>query len=222
MDSSRVIAGIAIAAGLFYVGTAIKGFHERQRYVEVRGMAEKIVKSDKAVWQLSYSIGAGKFAEVNRLIQEQQPVVRQFLLQKGFKEGEIQKPAPEISEGERNEKPWFCGKQTFIVDTRDVDRVARAVEDIEPLLAAGVMIDSNKATYYFTNLNAIKPEMLRTAAANARQAAEGFAKDANTAVGGIRQASQGLFEINAPLEEYDQSTVMKKVRVVTSMDFYLK
>jgi hypothetical protein len=64
--------------------------------------------------------------------------------------------------------------------------------------------------------------MLKEAAGNARQASEGFAHDANANVGNIKQASQGLFEIQAPLNEYEQSTMMKKVRVVTRMEFYLK
>ncbi len=64
--------------------------------------------------------------------------------------------------------------------------------------------------------------MLKEAAGSARKAAEGFAHDANATVGNIKQASQGLFEIEAPFNEYDQSTVMNKVRVVTRMEFYLK
>ena len=222
MDFSRIIAGLAVGAGLFYVGCAINGFHQRQRIVEVRGVAEKITKSDKAVWKLSYSVRAPEFGQVNRKLHEQLPLVNKFLAAKGFNAKDIQKTAPTISDQEKKGEVRYSGKQTVIVETADVDRVAQATEDIEPLFTAGVLVDENSVSYYYTNLNAIKPEMLKEAAENARKAAEGFAHDANTSVGNIKQASQGLFEVAAPLNEYEQSTIMKKVRVVTRMEFYLK
>ncbi len=66
MDFSRIIAGVAVEAGLFYVGYAIDGFNQRQRFVEVRGVAEKIMKSDKTVWKLSYSVRAPEAPALNR------------------------------------------------------------------------------------------------------------------------------------------------------------
>lgn len=72
--------GLLVAAGLFYVGSAINGFHQRQHYVDVRGVAEKIVKSDKAVWKLSYSVKAPEFRQVNRKLKDQLPLVKKYLL----------------------------------------------------------------------------------------------------------------------------------------------
>src|SRR6266568_2756290 len=101
MDLTRVVAGILVGAGLFYVGSAINGFHKRQQFVEVRGVAEKIVKSDKAVWKLSYSVKATDFTQVNRKLREQLPLVKKYLISKGFNEKDIQKVAPSISEQEK-------------------------------------------------------------------------------------------------------------------------
>ena len=222
MDFSRIISGVLVAAALFYVGFAINGFHQNQRFVEVRGVAEKIVKSDKSVWKLSYSVRSPEFAQVNHKLSEQWPLVKKFLLAKGFQEKDIHKTAPSISDQEKKGEMRYSGKQTVIVETTDVDRVAQATEDIEPLLSAGILADENSVSFYFTNLDAIKPGMLKEAAGSARKAAEGFAHDANATVGNIKQASQGLFEITAPFNEYGESTIMKKVRVVTQMEFYLK
>lgn len=224
MDMSRIIAGVAIAAGLFYVGHAVEGINKRQRFVEVRGLAERTVKSDKAVWQITFATSADNFADLNRQIVPQQEVVKKFILDQGFPETAIQKIAPQVNENPRNAgMQRFSARQTMTVETTDIDRISKVSERIEPLLAAGVRVEVNTVRYYFTALNSIKPDMLREAAANARQAADGFSRDAHAAVGGIKQASQGLFSIGSPLTDYDQeSSIMKKVRVVTRMEYYLK
>jgi len=66
--------------------------------------------------------------------------------------------------------------------------------------------------------------MVAQATANAREAAAQFAKDSRTALGGIRQASQGVFVIlprdQAPgVNESNQ--LQKIVRVVSTVQYFL-
>lgn len=65
--------------------------------------------------------------------------------------------------------------------------------------------------------------MLKEATQSARIAAEEFAKNAGAKVGSIQNAMQGGFSIqdlsDDRLESYD---VNKRVRVVTSITFYLR
>ena len=63
-----------------------------------------------------------------------------------------------------------------------------------------MLVDTGGPTYVFTGLNAIKPQMLAEATVNARAAAEQFAADIDGTLGGIRRASQGIFEI-LPIDE---------------------
>ncbi len=60
--------------------------------------------------------------------------------------------------------------------------------------------------------------MIAEAMKNARNTAENFAKDSNSKVGKIRNASQGYFSIS---NRDAHSPEMKKVRVVTSQQYYL-
>jgi hypothetical protein len=59
----------------------------------------------------------------------------------------------------------------------------------------------------------------------AREAAEQFARDAQSRLGGIRRANQGVFVI-LPRDQApglsEESQLFKTVRVVTSVDYYLK
>jgi hypothetical protein len=61
--------------------------------------------------------------------------------------------------------------------------------------------------------------MIQEANHAARQAAEKFATDSAAKIGSIRHAVQGPFEVN----DVDSSSPDRKiVRVVTTVDFYLK
>ncbi|HEY6412845.1 MAG TPA: hypothetical protein VIX42_04120 [Edaphobacter sp.] len=90
--------------------------------------------------------------------------------------------------------------------------------------------------YRFNGLNALKPDMITEATRNARAAAERFAADSGSHVGAIRSAKQGVFSITAAdgtegeIVAQDEggtgmpnsdSSIMKKVRVVTTVDYYL-
>ena len=91
--------------------------------------------------------------------------------------------------------------------------------------------------YKWTGLNAIKPDMITEATRNARASADRFAADSGSHVGAIRSANQGVFSISAAgpaaasstgddsgpnMAGSADSTVMKQVRVVTTVDYYLQ
>jgi uncharacterized protein len=102
------------------------------------------------------------------------------------------------------------------------------------LLQKGILLTSNPGqglTYKFTGLNSIKPDMITEATRNARAAANRFASDSGSKVGSIRQANQGVFSI-LPADQASESgegggnfagdsSLMKTVRVVTSVQYYL-
>ena len=78
---------------------------------------------------------------------------------------------------------------------------------------------SYPTVYSFTGLNDIKPTMIEEATINARQAAEKFAKDSNSKLGKIKNATQGQFSVS----DRDSNTpYIKNVRVVTNVVYYLK
>jgi hypothetical protein len=73
--------------------------------------------------------------------------------------------------------------------------------------------------YVYTGLEQVKPEMIAEATRDARRAAEQFAADSGSRVGGIRNAQQGLFSI----EDRDPfSPEFKKIRVVTTVQYLLE
>ena len=91
------------------------------------------------------------------------------------------------------------------------------------LLKQGIAITGGdyrySVSYEFTGLNDIKPQMIEEATKNARAAAEKFAKDSDSKLGKIRNASQGQFSIS---NRDGNTPYIKSVRVVTTVTYYLK
>ena len=91
------------------------------------------------------------------------------------------------------------------------------------LLKQGIAITGGdykyNVSYEFPGLNEVKPRMIEEATKNARAAAEKFAKDSDSELGKIRNASQGQFSIS---DRDAYTPYIKSVRVVTTVNYYLK
>lgn len=121
--------------------------------------------------------------------------------------------------------------QTVVVRSSNPAQVLRASQHVAELVNSGVVLSSGGEyggggpTFVFTGLNKLKPGMIGEATARAREAAEQFAHDAKSPLGSIRQASQGVFEI-LPRDQAQgitqESQVAKTVRVVSTVDYFLK
>jgi len=109
--------------------------------------------------------------------------------------------------------------QTVTVFTKNLDLVRKLQETLETDLVNQNILADSYADYQYLGLNDIKPEMIAESLKNARSAADEFAKNSGSKIGKMRTASQGYFEI----ENLDENTPqIKKVRVVTTVEYYLK
>ena len=86
------------------------------------------------------------------------------------------------------------------------------------LLHSGVILENSYISYEYTGLNELKPEMVEEATRNARIVASKFAEDADCKLGSIKSARQGQFEV----ESDEVMPHMRKVRVVTTIEYFLK
>jgi len=113
------------------------------------------------------------------------------------------------------------------VRSNKVALVQNTYPNIGDLVSKGVTFNSygNAVSYVYTKLNEIKPRMLNAAIINAKAAADEFAKTSGAKVGDIRHANQGIFSITAREGDPDSnesSQVNKKVRVVSTIEYFLK
>lgn len=214
------IAGVSIGMG-FYKGRA------RDRYVTVKGLAERDVNADLAIWPISFNVAENDLNALQKGIDTNRETVRQFLLDAGFKAEDLSLSPPKIrdtqsemrGEGATKSPYRYIAQATVTTRTRNVGLVKKTMEESGKLVERGVVPASSSPTeFLFTGLNEIKPAMIEEATRNAREAAEQFAKDSESRVGKIRNASQGFFSI----EDRDRNSPdLKKIRVVTTVEYYL-
>jgi hypothetical protein len=240
------VLGVLLAVGLILggwaLGAQIKATRLADRYVTVRGLVERKVKSDLAIWPLSYKEAGNDLALVYAKSEADKKAILQFLEQMGIQSAEIEVGVVRVVDmqaseyGAANRAPYrYIVEQQITVRTSRVDQVATAAQKTSQLLQKGIVLNSDRGgslTYKFTGLNSIKPDMITEATRNARAAADRFAADSGSQVGSIRQATQGVFSI-LPADQGDSeggeyggyssgSSLMKTVRVVTSVQYYLE
>jgi hypothetical protein len=224
---AALILTIGMIVGGYLLGNGLVRAHHADRAVTVRGLAERDVVADLATWDLSYSEQGGDLADVQARITQDTRAVRAYFERLGFPADALQPAGAGVTQFYDNGQPRVTINQRLQLRTTDIPRARRAVADQFDLVKAGVQLqDGSKMNYSFTKLNDIKPAMVAAATKNARAAAEQFAKDSGTGVGGIKSATQGYFSIQARDGEGGgygvADTPFKKVRVVTTVDFYLR
>lgn len=225
------VAGILSAGmviGGYLLGDGLTRAKESDRSVTVRGLAERDVVADLATWTISYSASAGDLSSAQASVDRDTAAIRAFFEELGFPAEALQPTGVNVSSYVNDGIPTFTVRQRMTLRSTDIERAQRAVRRQFDLVRRGVLLEEGSGmAYTFTKLNDIKPEMVAAATTDARASAEQFAKDSGTGVGGIKRATQGYFEINA--RDGDSGggwgvadTPFKKVRVVTTVDFYLR
>ena len=233
MEKGRFFSGLFVMIGLVILGLmmprAVEKYRSYDRTVNVKGLCEREVMADKVIWPVVYRVMANDIQSVYDQTDRNNAEIVGFLKSGGIDASEITVSVPEISDkyateyGSNDRAYRYIAKNVVTVCTSDVEKVMELMSRQSELLKKGIVSGGNdwenQVEFKYEGLNGIKPEMIEEATKNAREAAEKFAKDSNSRLGKIRTANQGTFTI----ESRDSNTpYIKKVRVVTSVTYYLK
>lgn len=237
-SQSNILIALLMALGVILAGWFIgEGFREGRagdRFVTVKGLSERNVKADMALWPIRFVVAGNDLNTVQRKLQQDRGKIHSFLKEHGISEEGIELQNLEVTDRTAQSyqsgtyKNRFILAQTLMVRSNDVDKIDRASQDIGDLVEAGVILNSDYSgsgpTYLFNSLTELKPEMIAEATKNARSSAQQFARDAGSELGGIRRANQGVFVIlardKAPMLN-EKKQIYKTVRVVSTLDYYL-
>lgn len=226
---ATVIIGLSIIIAAFFVSGGLQSFNSDNRYVSVRGLAEKEVMADLMVWAVRFTATGNDVAGIQTKIDQDQQKIRNFLLQAGFSTDELSNELTTVTDRvaqgwgkEAIESGRYVGEAGVVLRTNKIELAQKILQQSGEVIKLGVTLSNNydgKPTYFYTKLNDIKPEMIAEATKNARAAAEQFARDSDSKVGAIRTASQGLFTVE-PIDQFAKERM--KVRVVTTVEYKLK
>ena len=226
--AASAILAVGLIAGGYLLGDGLTRAREADRSVTVRGLAEKDVMADLATWTISYSSSAFDLNSAQAGIDRDTAAIRAFFKQLGFPDDALQPTGVNVSTGTTDAgDSVYTVRQRMTLRSTDIARAQRAVRQQFDLVRRGVLLEEGSGmAFTFTKLNDITPAMVAEATRDARRSAEQFAKDSATGVGGIKQATQGYFEITSRDGDGGgwgvADTPYKRVRVVTTIDFYLR
>ena len=232
---------LIVAVGLTLAGLAIGvGFarsRQADRYVTVKGISEREVRADLAIWPLRLVVAGNDLTRGNTNIQENVRAVFAFLTRHGIDTSQVTLQDFSVTDTWANEYRTqqganrFIIKQTVVVRSGEPDKVMAASQLVGELVNAGVVLSSGAEygnggpTFIFSGLNDLKPAMIAEATQRAREGATQFASDSRSSLGGIRHASQGVFEI-LPRDQAqgitEASQIVKTVRVVSTVEYQLR
>lgn len=199
MVLAAATAGLLIARGL-------ERFRLADRSITVKGLAERDVKADHAVWTLPFRRAANDFASVQQALARDRDAVVAFLQAQGFEPDEIDARPLRVEDlqardyAQANQPFRYAGEGRVVVKTARVDAVDAALRASDQLVAAGVPLAGAGAgallpTYQLRGLNALKGPLLSDATRNAREQAAQFAAEAGAELGRLRSANQGVIQI---------------------------
>jgi uncharacterized protein len=244
---AAVILGLLVGAGAalsgFFVGQGLYQGRRAERYVSVRGMAEREVKADLAVWTLNFTTTGADIGAVSVASEHDRDLVRAFIARSGFIDREVVPLATRVNDqfalaslmGPPNVEAArrYVITGGFEIRTSKVDSVREASQLTSELIRQGVVLDGRanegivaNPSYTFTRLSDVRPAMLAQATKSARSLAQQFVADSGSHLGAIRRASEGTLEVMSrdgdtpnPVEE--RASIAKKLRLITTIDYYL-
>ena len=214
-----VIGGVLLVFALLFFAAA-RGFSDQGSYVEVKGLSERIVKADTAIWSINFEVKSNNIDALYADIEKNISAIRAFLKAKGFEDSEINVAPVNIYQDTYREALFrYNSNNQLSVYTNKVDAVKSASKDTLLLVKEGVTMNGNSVEFQFSDINSIKPEMLAESVKNAKDTAKQIAKESGSSIGGLSRGNQGVFDIT---DKDPGSPEFKKIRLVSTLRFLLR
>ncbi|MDM7948506.1 SIMPL domain-containing protein [Hydrogenophaga sp.] len=229
-----VAAGIAIAG--FAVSQGLERFRMADRSVTVKGLAEKDVESDFAIWTLSFRRAGAEFSGVQQALAADREKVLTFLKARGFTDAELEARPLQVQDllareyAQGNVPFRFNGTGQVLVKSARVAEVEQAALAVDPLIQQGIQLGGENEggrsgpRFQLRGFNDVKAPLLAEATRNAREQAEKFAAEAGAQLGPLKNANQGVIRITGDdgNDFDDGSSRGKRLRVVSTFEYELR
>ncbi|MCR4623050.1 MAG: SIMPL domain-containing protein [Alphaproteobacteria bacterium] len=240
----RIVGAAIISVGLVGFGYFRTYYLQKTtNFVTVKGLSEKIVRSDVAEMSLGFS--NDKFENLEDLYKKRiadKEKVLKFIKDHGVADGEIvnfsmdtydytEETEDKLKSGiiSTKKKRYFRSKDEFSLKTKDLEKVDVVKADVMKLFSENVFV-SFDYNYRLTNFIDIKLGMMKEASANARKNAEVFVEPQGLKIGDVVYLNQGEVTIRAEDESEDvdywnskkDKSINKKLRLVVRAGFTKK
>lgn len=228
-SKKNIFIGICIVLAAFVLGLmlvfTVRTLKSFDNTVTVRGLCEREMPADRVVLRISYTAQDNSLIDLRSTVERNDKIIVDLLKKGGINDDEIKYTTANFNDRYEdyyvsdNIKFRYNAHQTINVFSSNMDVIRKLQSSVDGELLKQNILSSTSASYQYNGLNEIKPSMIAESLEKARESAEEFAKNSHSKIGKMRTASQGYFEIN----DLDENTPqIKKIRVVSTVEYYLK
>ena len=232
-----LILALGIVISTYLVTDALRDIRMSHQIIKVRGYAETSVESDMVIWYITVKARDRNMAEAYTILAEHREKVLNFLQKNQVEAEEISIRAVSVNERrKRTENGYETGEIEFFelsqgigVKSRDVHKISELSTAVTSLLGEGIALRSGTPSYYYTQVNALKSQLLVEATQDARERAKTLAEGSGVNLGPLRAARQGVFSVRSAdssgISEKstdDVSSISKKVSALVTVDYAMK
>ena len=238
--------GLIISAAL--ISNAMNKANKDENRITVKGVAERRIKADKALINIVISDKNENLDELKKNISEKEKLATDLIKNlkidgNDYSIGNL-RIQPNYIEASSNVKQQttaistpimqnakisdYEGVETISIVTKDIDKVEEFFQKLLELKLQSNNIQINEPEFFITNIERYKKDMVVDASRNAEIRAIEMLKVNNNEIGGLKNISQGQFEILEDTEdvrkinENEANQIYKKMRVVVTATYLIK
>lgn len=238
--------GLIISAAL--ISNAMNKANKDENRITVKGVAERRIKADKALINIVISDKNENLDELKKSISEKEKLATDLIKNLKIDSNDYSignlRIQPNYIEASSNVKQQttaistpimqnakisdYEGVETISVVTKDIDKVEEFFQKLLELKLQSNNIQINEPEFFITNIERYKKDMVVDASRNAEIRAIEMLKVNNNEIGGLKNISQGQFEILEDTEdvrkinENEANQIYKKMRVVVTATYLIK
>lgn len=230
--SSRVGVWVVAAAAVLGISLIIAACLIQRGYVKAKentqdnvatliGLADKVVKSDRAKWSLTISRpGTGKIEDTAKNLQEDEKTLRTLLNNAGIKDAILSIQPANISAGEGS-----YASQVMVIETDKVDALS-GVASLAPtdLARRNATVSTNSIEYYYSDLSTLQKELVKQALEDANTQAKEVLGQSRPSISSISYGQAQVTPEYGSMMYYgnnDTSSIGKRVSLNVSVTFKL-
>lgn len=214
--TGHLIIAVAIIIAVLLAVSTLRYRFKSGEVITVTGLAEKDFVADQIVWSGSFVRNGYELKTVYEQIKSDEAEIKRYLNTAGIPDSSIVFSSVNMS---RNYEQKFDGEgritgsnftgynlnESVTVDSRNLDVVEKMSREITNLLQKGIELNSSQPGYYYSRLNELKIDLLANASADAKQRAQSIATNSGAALGNLRKANMGVFQITGKNANEDYS-----------------
>ncbi|MFC2295428.1 MAG: SIMPL domain-containing protein [Leptotrichia hongkongensis] len=238
--------GLIISAAL--ISNAMNKANKDENRITVKGVAERRIKVDKALINIVISDKNENLDELKKSISEKEKFATDLIKNLKIDSNDYSignlRIQPNYIEASSNVKQQttaistpimqnakisdYEGVETISIVTKDIDKVEEFFQKLLELKLQSNNIQINEPEFFITNIERYKKDMVVDASRNAEIRAIEMLKVNNNEIGGLKNISQGQFEILEDTEdvrkinENEANQIYKKMRVVVTATYLIK